>query len=192
MYSSDTDAHNHVNSHVLRRITYVTCQTSHTYNTLPVLFSNLLPSSHVVAQISSLLATLLYENQQYIKGIILFMWKKVYVPDLSTAGVEVSKVCLSPWYLVLSTLFVCIRSSLHINFTSLAIISPILNENYVSITYVNLKAPGSEKKHLLSSTSSELTCNFSATNYRYCTIRKCKKNNILCVLILSYHATLLA
>ena len=73
MYSSDTDAHNHVNSHVLRRITYVTCQTSHTYNTLPVLFSNLLPSSPVVAQISSLLATLLYENQQYIKGNIVFM-----------------------------------------------------------------------------------------------------------------------
>ena len=65
MYSSDNDAHNHVNSHVLRRITYVTCQTSHTYNALPVLFSNLLPSSHVVAKISSLLATLLYENQQY-------------------------------------------------------------------------------------------------------------------------------
>ena len=64
MYSSDTEAHNHVNSHVLRRIMYVTCQTSHTYNTLPVLFSNLLPCSHVVAQISSLLATLLYENQQ--------------------------------------------------------------------------------------------------------------------------------
>ena len=73
MYSSDTDAHNHVNSHVLSRITYVTCQTSHTYNTLPVLFINLLPSSPVVAQISSLLATLLYENQQYIKGNIVFM-----------------------------------------------------------------------------------------------------------------------
>ena len=58
MHSSDTDAHNHVNSHLLRRITYVTCQASHTYNTLPVLFSNLLPSSRVVAQISSLLATL--------------------------------------------------------------------------------------------------------------------------------------
>ena len=76
MYSSDTDAHNHVNSHLLRRITYVSCQTSHTYNTLPVLFSNLLPSSRVVAQISSLLATLLYENQQHIKGIIVFMLKK--------------------------------------------------------------------------------------------------------------------
>ena len=96
MYSSDTDAHNHVNSHVLRRITYVTCQTSHTYNTLPVLSSNLLPSSRVVAQISSLLAILLYENQQYIKGIIVFMSKKVYVPNLSTVGVEVSKVCSSP------------------------------------------------------------------------------------------------
>ena len=96
MYSSDTDAHNHVNSHVLRRITYVTCQTSHTYNTLPALFSNFLPSSRVVAQISSLLAILLYENQQYIKGIIVFMSKKVYVPHLSTVGVEVSKVCFSP------------------------------------------------------------------------------------------------
>ena len=71
MYSSQ--AHKHVNSHVLRKITYVTCQTSHTYNILPVLFSNLLPSSPVVAQISSLLATLLYENQQYIKGNIVFM-----------------------------------------------------------------------------------------------------------------------
>ena len=150
MYSSDTDAHNHGNSHVLRRITYVTCQTSLTYNTLPVLFNNVLPSSRVVAQISSLLATLLFENQQYIKGIIVFMSKKVYVSHLSTVGVEVSKVCFSPWYLVLSTLFVltyhpCIISSLHIDLTSLAIISPISNENYVSITYVTMKAPGSEK-----------------------------------------------
>ena len=140
MYSSDTDAHNHVNSHVLRRITNVTCQTSHTYITL---FT-------CVAQISSILATLLYKNQQYIKGSILFISNKVYVPHLSTVGVEVSKVCFSPWYLVLLTLFVltyhpCIRSSLHINFTSSAIISPISNENYVSITYVTLKAPGSEK-----------------------------------------------
>ena len=62
MYSTDTDAHNHVNSHVLRRITYVTSQTSHTYHTLPVQLSNLLPFLRVVAQISSLLATLLYEN----------------------------------------------------------------------------------------------------------------------------------
>ena len=106
MYSSDTDAHNYVKSHVLRRITYVTCETSHTYNTLPVLFSNLLQSSRVVAQISSLLATLLYVNQQYMKGIIVFMSKKGYVPHLSTVGVEVSNVCFSPWYLVLSTLFV--------------------------------------------------------------------------------------
>ena len=125
MYGCDTDVHNHVNRHVLRRITYMTCQTSHTYNTLPVQFSNLLPSSRVVAQIGSLLATLLYENQQYIKGIIVFMSK-------------------------MSTLFVlthhpCSRSSLPINFTSLAIISPISNENYVSITYVTLKAPSSEK-----------------------------------------------
>ena len=73
MYSSDTEAHNHVNSHVLRKITYVTCQTLHTYSTFPVLFSNLLPSSRVVAEINSLLATLIYENQQYIKGIIVFM-----------------------------------------------------------------------------------------------------------------------
>ena len=128
----------------------MTCQTSHTYNTLPVLFSDLLSSSCVVVHISSLLAKLLYENQQYIKGIIVFMSKKVYVPHLSTVGVEVSKVCFSPWYLVLSTLFAltyhpCIRSSLHINFTSLAIISPISNGNYVSITYVTLKAPDSEK-----------------------------------------------
>ena len=73
MYGPDTNAHSHVNSHVPRRITYVTCQTLLTYNTLAALFSNLLPASRVVAQISSLLATLLYENQQYIKGIIVFM-----------------------------------------------------------------------------------------------------------------------
>ena len=47
MYSSDTDAHSHVNSHMLRRITCVTCQTSHMYNTLSVLFSNLPASSRV-------------------------------------------------------------------------------------------------------------------------------------------------
>ena len=129
-------------------VTYVTCQTSHTYNTLSVLFSNLLPSSRVVAHISSLLATLLHFKG--IKGIIVFMAKKIYVPHLSTVGVEVSKVCFSLWYLVLSTLFVltyhpCIISSLHTNFNSLAITSPISNENYVSITYVTLEAPGSEK-----------------------------------------------
>ena len=66
------------------------------------------------------------------------------------------------------SLIPCIRSSLHINFTSLAIISlakisvlgqarltvyshagaiisPISNENYVSITYLTVKVPGSEK-----------------------------------------------
>ena len=149
MYSSDADAHNHVNSDVLRRITHVTCQTSHTYNTLPVLFSNLLPSSRVVAQISSLLATLLYENQQYIKGIIVFMSKKVYVPHLSTVvwrcqryvsplGIPFCRPCF------VLTYHHCIRS-LHINFTSLAIISPISKENYVNITYVTPKAPGLEK-----------------------------------------------
>ena len=69
MYSSHTDAHNHVNSHVLRRITYVTYQTSHTYNTLPVLLSDLLPSSRVVAQISSLLVTLLCEKTNNILKI---------------------------------------------------------------------------------------------------------------------------
>ena len=91
MYSSDTDAHNHVDSHVLRRIMYVTCQTSHLYNKLPVLFSNFV----IVAQISSLLGTLIYEIQQYIKGIIVFILKKVCVPLLSTVGVEVSKVWFS-------------------------------------------------------------------------------------------------
>ena len=118
MYSSDTDAHNHVNSHVLRRITYMTCQTSHTYNTLPVLFSNLLPSSRVVAQISSLLATLLYENQHYIKGIIVFMnVKKSLSPTfeyswgggvkgmfLSLVSRSVDPVCfnISPLYQIIS------------------------------------------------------------------------------------------
>ena len=142
MYSSDTDARYHVNRHILRRITYVTCQTSHTYNTLPVLFSNLLPSSRVVAQISPLLATLSYENQQYIKGSIVFMAKKSLPPtfEYSWGGGVTS------------------------------------NEDYVSITYVTLKAPGSEKKHLLSFSSSELTCNLSATKlqilYYYQEIQK--------------------
>ena len=49
-----------------------------------------------IAQISSLLATLLYENQQYIKSIMLLMSNKIYVPHLSTVGVDVSKVCVSP------------------------------------------------------------------------------------------------
>ena len=149
MYSSDTDAHDHVNSHVMRRITYVTCQTSHTYNTLPVLFSNLVPSSSVIAQISSLLATLLYENQQYIKGI--HVKKKLRLRPtfeysrgggvrgmfLLLVSRSVDPVCfnISPLYQIISS-----------HFTSLAIISPISNENYVSITYVTLKAPGSEEK----------------------------------------------
>ena len=125
MYSSNTDPHNHVNSHVLRRIKDVTCQTSHTYNTLSVLFRNLLPSSRVSPR-SAHHWQHYYMKTNNISGIILFMSNKVYVPHLSTAGVEVSKVCLSPWYLVQSTLIVltyhpCIRSSLHINFTSLAI-----------------------------------------------------------------------
>ena len=139
-----------------------------------------------VAQISSLLATLLYENQHYIKGNILFMSNKVYVPHLSKVWVEVSKVCFSPWYLVLSILFVltyhpCIRSSLHINFTSLAIISPIQNENYVSIRYVTLKAPGWEESisWALHWANWLTTSQQQTTNYI--------KNNIQCVLICSYH-----
>ena len=82
MHSSD--ANNHVNSNVLRRITYVTCQTSHTYNTLSVLFRNLLPSSCVSPRSAHYWQH--YYNQHYIKGIILFMSNKVYVPHLSTAG----------------------------------------------------------------------------------------------------------
>ena len=84
-----------------------------------------------------------------IKCRILKYWASMLTkPDKLSS--EASKVCFSPWYLVLSTLFVltyhpCIISSLHINFTSLAIIFPISNKNYVSITYVTLKAPGSEK-----------------------------------------------
>ena len=149
MYSSDTDAHNHVNSHVLRRIIYVTCQTSHMYNTLPVLFSNLLPSSCVVAQISSLLATLLYETnnilkvscsihvKQSLRPTFEYSWgegvKDVFLP-LKSSSVE--PVCFTIYH-------PCIISSLHIYFTSLTItgISHILNENYVSITYVTLEAP---------------------------------------------------
>ena len=101
-----------------------------------------------VTQVSLLMAcSVIYENQQYINlGIILFMSNKVYVPHLSTVGGGGIKCMISPWYHVLSTLFMltyhlCIRSSLHINCTSLAIISPISNENFASITYVTLKAP---------------------------------------------------
>ena len=87
-----------------------------------------------------------------ISKVPLYSCQNFFTSHMSTVGVEVSKVCFSPWYLVLSTLFVltyhpCIRSSVHINFTSLAIISPISNENYVTITYVTLKAPGSEKTY---------------------------------------------
>ena len=95
MYSSDTDAHNHVNSHVLRRITYMTCQTSHTYNTLSVLLRNLISFSRVSPSPAHYWQHY-YMKTSNIKGIILFMSNKVNVPHLSTAGLEVSKVCLSP------------------------------------------------------------------------------------------------
>ena len=86
MHSSDTDAHNHVNSTEKNHVRDLSNITS--YNTFPVLFSNLLPSSRVVAQISSLLAILLYENQQYIKRIIVSMSKKSLRPafDYSWGG----------------------------------------------------------------------------------------------------------
>ena len=137
--------------------------------------------SRVVGQISSLLATSLYENHQYIKDIIVFMSNKdivfmsnkVYVPHLSTAGVEVSKVCFSPWYLVLSTLFVltyptCIRSPLRYYI-------PHFKRELCRHHVRDPESTRLRKKHLLSSTSSELTYNFPSTNYRYCTIRKCNK-----------------
>ena len=180
MYSSDIDAHNHVNSHVLRRITYVTSQTSHTHNTLPVLLSNLLPSSRVVAQISSLLATLLYENQQYIKGIIEFMSKKslrhtfrhswsggvkgMFLPLVSRS---VDPVCIniSPLYQIISS---------H-QFHQLSYYIPHFKRELCKHHVRDPESTRLRKKHRPSSTSSELTCNFSATNYRYCTIKKCKK-----------------
>ena len=148
MYSSDTDAHNHVNSHVQRRITYVTCQTSHTYNTLPVLFSNLLPSSRVVAQISSLLATLLYENQQYICFNISLLYQFISSHQFHQPSYYISHFKRE------------------------------LCKHHVR----DPESTRLRKKHLLSPISSELTCSFSATNYRYCTtcIRKCKKKYIMC------------
>ena len=87
MYSSDTDAHNHVNSHVLRRITYMTCKTSHTYNTLPVLFSNLLPSSCVSPR-SAHYWQHYYLKTNNISKVSYYSCEKVYVPHLSTVGVE--------------------------------------------------------------------------------------------------------
>ena len=109
--------------------------------------------------------TLLYENQQHIKGIILFMSNKVYVPHLCTAGVEVPMVCFSPWYLVLSTLFVL--TSLLYQIISLHKL------NQLSYYFPHIKRElckhhlcDPESARLLSSESSELTYKFSATNYR--------------------------
>ena len=147
MYSSDTNAH--VSSHVLRRITYVTCQTSHTYNTLPVQFSNFLPSSRVVAQISSLLATLLWKPTIYqrynsihvkksLRPTLEYSWgggvKGMLLP-LVSRSVDPACFNISPLYQIISS---------H-QFHQLTSYLPIPNENYVTITYVTLKAPGSEK-----------------------------------------------
>ena len=68
-----------------------------------------------------------------------------------------------------------IRSSIHINFTSLAIIPPISNENYVSITYVTMKAPGTEKSISWAPHQANWLATSHATNYRYFTIRKYRK-----------------
>ena len=97
----------------------MTCLTSHTYNTLFLLFSNLLPFVSIftcVTKISSLLATLLYENQQ---GIILSYIHVIqslrptfeYNPDGDIEGMflplisrSVNPVCfnISPLYQIIS------------------------------------------------------------------------------------------
>ena len=136
-----------------------------------------------VAQISSLLATLLYDKQQYIKGIILFMSNTVYVPHLSTVGVEVSRVCppplvsrsVDPVCFNISPLYQIIYSH---QFYQLSYYIPHFKQELCKHHVRDPESTRLRKKHLLSSTSSKLTYNLSATNYRYCTIRKCKKNNI--------------
>ena len=183
MCSSDTDVHNHVNSHVLRRIMYMTCQTSHTYNTPPALFSNLLPSSRVVAQIGSRLATLLYENQQYIKGIIVFMSIKSLCPTFEYSwGGDVKGMFLplvsrsvDHVYFNISPLYQIISSH---QFHQLSYYIPHFKLELCKHHVRDSESTMLRKNHVLSSTSSVVTCNFSVTNYRYCTIREYKKNNI--------------
>ena len=149
MYSSDIDAHNHVNStekNHARDLSNIL-----TYNTQihSLFYSVICFHPHVWSPRSAH-----YWQHIIWKPTIYQRYHSIHVKKSlrpSTVRVVVSEVCFSPWDLVLSTLFVltyhpCIRSSLHINFTSLASISPISNENYGSITYVPLKhVPGSEK-----------------------------------------------
>ena len=137
MCSSDTGAHNHVNSHILRRI------TSHTYNTLPVLFSNLFKCGrpdHLTTGNIIIWKPKIYQRYRSIhvkkslRPTFEYSWgagvKGMFPPLISRS---VDPVCsnISPLYQIISS--------------RLAIISPISNENYVSITYVTLKAPGSGK-----------------------------------------------
>ena len=152
IYSSDTDAHNHVNSHVLRRITYWTYQTSHTYNTLSVLFSNLLPSSRVSPRSAHHWQH--YYMKTNIKGIMLFNII-VNVPHLSTAGVEVSKLgminfplisrSLDPVCFNISPLYQIISShQFHQLSYYILHFKQKLCKYHVG-SYVTLKAPVSEK-----------------------------------------------
>ena len=155
MYSSDTDAHSHVNSHILRRITCVTCQTSHMYNTLSVLFSNLPASSRVSPNLKqSLRPTFGYSWGGGVKGMFL--------PLVSRA---VDPVCfhISPLYQIISL------------------------QQFHQLSYYTIFKRELCKHHVRDPESTiswaphganRLT-NFSATNYIYCTIRKCgKKTNI--------------
>ena len=125
------------------------------------------------AQISSLLATLLYENQQYIKGIILFMSNKVYVPNLCTVRVvfrSVDPVCfnISPLYQIISS---------H-QFHQLSYYIPHFKRELCKHHVRDPESTRLRKKYLLSFTSSELTYNFSAINYRFVLSGNAKKNNI--------------
>ena len=76
------------------------------------------------------------------------MSKKVYVPHLRTVGVEVCFFFKGMLLLLISRSVdpVCFTISPLYQITSShqfhQLISPISNENYVSITYVTLKAPG--------------------------------------------------
>ena len=165
MYSSDTEAHNHVNSQVLRRITYLTCQTSHTYNTLPVLFSNLL---HVWSPRSAHYWQHYYMKTNNISKVSLFFeysWgggvKGMFLPLVSRS---VDSVCfnMSPLYQIISS---------H-QFQQLSYYIPHCKRELCKHHVRDPESTRLRKKTEL------LIERIDLQLLRYCPIRKCKKNNI--------------
>ena len=150
----------------------MTCQTSHTGNTLSVLFRNLLSSSsvsprsdhywqHYYMKTNNISKFSYYSCQICLSSTIVYSWdigvKGMFIPLISRS-VEAVLCFTSPLYQIISS---------H-QFHQLSYyLSPISNENYVSIMCIHdPKSTRLRKKYILSSTSSELTYNFSTTNYR--------------------------